>query len=285
MTPSKVVVDDVTMVAERNAVERPRALLLALHGGTYDARYWNHPAAGDASLLVIGEAIGFSVIAVDRPGNGRAVEFAPDGVSLARQVDVLHRLIDQELDGRDLPAFVIGHSLGGVIALMMAADVRGGNLSGIDVAGIPIEFTPDQLAMGQASLANGATRVPAPSRYACEAMFYGSPGCYDPAVVAWGETEHSVPTVETREVFTFADRIGAICGAIHIPTQITIAEHERSSHVDLGTPDRIGAWFANNHRARLEIQRNSGHNISLHHVGRAYHLRAFAFFEECMATR
>jgi hypothetical protein len=27
-------------------------------------------------------------------------------------------------------------------------------------------------------------------------------------------------------------------------------------------------------------QRASGHNISLHHVARAYHLRAIAFFDE-----
>ena len=29
-------------------------------------------------------------------------------------------------------------------------------------------------------------------------------------------------------------------------------------------------------------QRASGHNISLHHVARAYHLRALAFFDEAL---
>ena len=32
---------------------------------------------------------------------------------------------------------------------------------------------------------------------------------------------------------------------------------------------------------RTSLQRASGHNISAHHVGFAYHLRALAFFDEC----
>jgi pimeloyl-ACP methyl ester carboxylesterase len=285
----KIVVDGIALEAERNAVASPRAIVLALHGGGYDARYWHHPGAPDASLLTLGEALGFDVLAVDRPGNARSGADGPFGMALDAQADFLHRLIAQERAGPDQPVFVIGHSLGGVMALMLAAHPRGKALAGIEVSGVPMDFGADHAAMGRALIATaqagGEAWMPVAPREPREAMFFGPAGAYDPAVVAWGETEHPVPGVEVAEVFGFPDRKADICGRITIPAQITVAEHERSSLVDAGSVDRIAALFAHNPDARVLVQRHSGHNISLHHVGRAYHLRALAFFEDCMAMR
>jgi hypothetical protein len=48
--------------------------------------------------------------------------------------------------------------------------------------------------------------------------------------------------------------------------------------------ERYGALFTSSPRAVPEWQRASGHNISLHRVARAYHLRAVAFFDEVLAS-
>jgi hypothetical protein len=47
--------------------------------------------------------------------------------------------------------------------------------------------------------------------------------------------------------------------------------------------ERCGGLFTSSPRVVLEWQRDSGHNISLHRVARAYHLRAVAFFDEVLA--
>jgi pimeloyl-ACP methyl ester carboxylesterase len=44
----------------------------------------------------------------------------------------------------------------------------------------------------------------------------------------------------------------------------------------------IRALFTSAPRVELAWQRASGHNISLYHVARAYHLRAIAFFDEAL---
>jgi hypothetical protein len=48
-------------------------------------------------------------------------------------------------------------------------------------------------------------------------------------------------------------------------------------------PDSCGALFTSSPRVELAWQRASGHNISLHRVARACHLRAIAFFDEALS--
>jgi hypothetical protein len=47
--------------------------------------------------------------------------------------------------------------------------------------------------------------------------------------------------------------------------------------------ESCGALFTSSPRVELAWQLASGHNISLHRVARAYHLRAIAFFDETLA--
>jgi pimeloyl-ACP methyl ester carboxylesterase len=104
-----------------------------------------------------------------------------------RQTEIAADLIDMLRTGSDTgnAVFLIGHSMGAVLALHMAASARAGAIAGLDISGLPFVFD--------------------------EAL-----------------ADTSAPRVEL-------------------------------------------AW-----------QRASGHNISLHHVARAYHLRAIAFFDEAL---
>ena len=71
--------------------------------------------------------------------------------------------------------------------------------------------------------------------------------------------------------------------SVRVPIQLTRAEFENSSGGGREGLERCGALFTSSPRVALQWQVASGHNISLHRVARAYHLRAIAFFDETLA--
>lgn len=67
--PRVVMVDGVPMsglLAE--AAGQPRAVVVALHGGASTAAYFDCPGHPRLSLLRLGARLGFTMIALDRPG-------------------------------------------------------------------------------------------------------------------------------------------------------------------------------------------------------------------------
>src|SRR6516225_4087015 len=72
----------------------PRATIVALHGGGYSADYWNHPLDPAASLLTLGLALGYRVVAIDRPGYGASHGLVRDSVRADRQTEIVLDLID-----------------------------------------------------------------------------------------------------------------------------------------------------------------------------------------------
>jgi pimeloyl-ACP methyl ester carboxylesterase len=270
----------------RTGTGNPRALILALHGGGYDARYWHHPASPSTSLLDAGLAHGFEVIALDRPGNAASLAMAPKGAPLREQADIIFDLIQSEA-GSDLPVFLVGHSLGGIIALTMAADPRAARLSGVETAGTPIRFDEtgmDMLRTGIAAMkGEAAPFMPKPAREQLKGMFFGPAGRFDPEVVAFGPTEHGAPVVEVEGVLEWLETLEDTLPRIRVPVHWTFARHEVSSLFDDQSQPRIAHLLKHNPFVRFAVQEESAHNISLHHVGRAYHMRVLAFCEEVLA--
>lgn len=264
----------------------PSGLVVALHGGGYDARYWHHPGFDSGSLLLLGADLGFEVIALDRPGYAGSAATFPLGDTLAAQADLVFAAIAAADAGRRLPTFLIGHSMGGILSLMMAASDRSGALSGVDVSGVPLVYGDERFATMRARLdpliASGATHLPLNPPEALRTMFFGPEGSYDPRFVAGGDTEHPVPTAELPDALEAPERLPAILELIKAPVQWTIAESENSSEAGEHILLLAASLLRNSRRAITQVQSFSGHNISLHWVARAYHLRAFAFFEECL---
>ncbi|MBG6119987.1 MULTISPECIES: alpha/beta hydrolase [unclassified Sphingobium] len=282
-------VDGQALSALVAAAEAPRAIVIALHGGGHDAQYWHHPLARGCSLLTLGATLGFEVVALDRPGNGESQAAFPEGLAFDRQIDLLFSLVDAHYRARGLPIFLIGHSLGAGLAAHAAIDPRGGIFAGIDVAGMPIRFVPMQLEMmgqraAEARRAGHACLAPlTPS--AMRLMFFGDEGSFDPNVVERDPVIHATPVVETEAAREIVEQAEALVRALDLPVQWTFAAQERSSLFDADILACVTEWLSANRHARVVLQPDSGHNISLHHVGRAYHLRALAFFEEMLARR
>ena len=101
----------------------PRALVLALHGGGMTAEYFHGRAHPDLSLLRLGSGLGYSVLALDRPGYGGSTAVLPDGQALADQVTTVYDALDRFTVQHDIGSgiFVIGHSYGYKLALHLAA--------------------------------------------------------------------------------------------------------------------------------------------------------------------
>lgn len=72
-----------TITGRRARADGPSGLVVALHGGGYDARYWHASDEHQASLLRLGAALGFEVVAVDRPGNRASADAASTGFPLS----------------------------------------------------------------------------------------------------------------------------------------------------------------------------------------------------------
>jgi pimeloyl-ACP methyl ester carboxylesterase len=116
---------------------RPRAVIVALHGGAVTSRYFDVPDWPRLSLLRTGAALGFTVIALDRPGYGRSAPYPDRITTVAQRVALTYGAVDRLLAARPRGAgvFLLGHSQGCVLAVQMAAGERGPDLLGLEIAG------------------------------------------------------------------------------------------------------------------------------------------------------
>jgi pimeloyl-ACP methyl ester carboxylesterase len=259
-----------------------RATILALHGAGYSAGYWDHPLDPDASLLKLGPALGYRVVAIDRPGYGATYGLTGADVRMGRQAQVVLDLVDQL---RRDPAsgagvFLIGHSMGAILVLHMLAAARRRAIAGADFSGMPYRFArpPDRAALERAG------HQPALPGAIRRSLFYGPDGTFDPKVLEAEERIiRPIPAAEVIDAVECAEAGPALAARVTAPVQITWAEFDVSSSGSRATLQELGALFTISPRVDLVWQRGSGHNISLQRVARAYHLRAIAFFDEVLA--
>jgi pimeloyl-ACP methyl ester carboxylesterase len=263
--------------------QSPKATIVALPGGGYTGAYWHHPKYPESSLLDLGAHLGYRVFAVDRPGYGASSAQHPEGVGLAEQVECLTDILNTVGAQPDAGAgiFLVGHSLGGILSLLVASRPRLPKLLGMDVSGVPYRFSPQLSAAVSAAI-----DLPgAPSESSAATMFYGPKGSYEPSLLSSGGdiSAAQCPLIELDESRVWPDQFASVASGITVPVQYTLGEYEMVTLSDTASLQEIAALFTASPRILMHRQPGAGHNISLHHVGRAYHLRALAFFDEVLA--
>jgi pimeloyl-ACP methyl ester carboxylesterase len=252
----------------------PRATVVALHGAGLSAGYFHGQAVPGQSLLTLGAALGYLVLAVDRPGYGSSSGALPHGQLLAEQAATLRAAL--EFVTRTYPVgaglFLLGHSYGGKLALAAAGE-PGAGLLGLDVSGVGHRYAVDP-----AEVAGHPDRRNWP-------IHWGPLGLYPPRTFRLAAPLISeIPALERCEAATWPDRFSQIAARVGVPVRLTFAEHERWWHHDPGSLAELAELLP---APRVIIDRlpHAGHNISLGLAARTYHLRALAFFDECLTSR
>ncbi|MEV1007497.1 alpha/beta fold hydrolase [Streptomyces sp. NPDC049881] len=270
--------DGITLSALlREPDDGPRATVVALHGAGMCARYFDGQAHPDLSLLALGARLGFTVLAVDRPGYGRSAAALPDGRPLADQARVLRAALGdfaaRYATGAGL--FLLGHSFGGKVALVAAADHAPPSLLGVDVSGCGHRYAgPAEDVSALAALLGRAGRR----------RNWGPLALYPPGTFLGGDAVvAATPARERTAAARWPEVYAGLAPRVRVPVRFTFAEHEAWWRHGAADVADLRARLTAAPRVVVDRQPGAGHNISMGWAARAYHLRALAFFEECLA--
>ncbi|MBE1535493.1 hypothetical protein [Actinomadura algeriensis] len=274
-------VDGVPMSALVARVPRPRAIVLALHGGAVSPAYFDAPGHPRLSLLRTGAALGFTVIALARPGYGASAPHAAEVAPAGRRVDLAYRAVDALLGPgpRGAGLFVIAHSVGCELAVRMAARGRGDGLLGLELSGTGRRH--HEAAAGILAPQNGNRLPPARS---IRDLIWGPGHLYPADVIGHRALQARSPAYEGDVVPPWPARLPELAARVRVPVRYTLAEHETVWSPGRAALDDIAALFTGSPRVLVDEQTGGGHNLSLGHAAAAYHLKVLAFAEECAAA-
>lgn len=106
------------LVRKWNASETPKGIIIAIHGGMAHSGDWDLPAQ-------FYNQKGYELHALDLPGHGTYAEMNPGKKNLLDidtfdiYVERVHDLVQsKQSESPDLPIYIFGHSMGGLIALL-----------------------------------------------------------------------------------------------------------------------------------------------------------------------
>lgn len=258
---------------------RPRAVIVALHGGATTSAYFDCPGHSELSLLRTAAAAGFTVLALDRPGYGSSRPFADHFDDPQRRVEAMYTAIDRHLGSRPRGAgvFLASHSAGCHLGLRMAGDERGGRLLGLELAGTGRRRQPRAEEILSESRPEGR-RV--------SELLWRPTRLYPPELIGGGPIAAGGPRYEAAQMATWTEvYFPALAGRTRIPVRYTVGEHERVWRNDPAGLADVAALFTAAPRVVLNVQPNSGHNLSVGHTATAYHLKLLSFVEECVLAR
>jgi pimeloyl-ACP methyl ester carboxylesterase len=281
--PRVVLVDGVPMSGLMAAAADPRGVIVAFHGGASTAAYFDCPGHPRLSLLRAGASLGYTVIALARPGYGASAPY-PDAMQRPEQrVALAYGAIDKILGSspRGAGLFLVAHSAGCELAVRMAANETAEHaaLIGLELAGTGLQYAD---AANEILKTATATTRPVGLR---ELLW--QPAHLYPADVLSGITNSSTGALyEAAMVEDWARQdFPALAGEVRVPVQFSVAEYERVWKSDPEALAEIAAMFTAAPRFVINDQVGAGHNLSLSVSAAAYHLKVLSFVEDCVVAR
>ncbi|MFF0224082.1 alpha/beta hydrolase [Streptomyces sp. NPDC004629] len=256
---------------------RPRAVIVALHGGATTSTYFDHPGHPRLSLLRTASAAGFTVIALDRPGYGSSAGHDEHLQTAEQRTDFAFAAVDTLLGDRDggLGVFLWAHSAGCELTVRMASDPRGAGLLGVELAGMGRTHHPKVLTAMEEW-----RRDPGRTRPDLRSALWDPPHAYPPDVYGGHGIGATSPSYEGRRA-DWHDEFARLAARVPVPVHITLAEYEQVwTNGPEGLAD-LASMFTGSPRLVLHEQAGAGHNTSVSRTALAYHLHVLAFVEEC----
>lgn len=263
---------------------QPKALLVALHGGTYSSKYFD---TAPSWLLDFCASLGYSILALDRPGYGAATSVPPDRLSFNGQVPILRQALAEIWDTygqQSAGMFLIGHSIGGMIALLLAAEQPHERLLGLNMTGSGALYQT-QTSAAFATLMNDAPAVVMDQSIKV-AVMYGPPWSY-PEELAKLDPERDVPCPmpEFVEAQKWGTRLPQVAGNVRVPVQFIVPQYDGIWRADPEALRPVAGMFSAAPFVDVGMQRMAGHSAELHTLARAFYMKILAFVEECIVYR
>ena len=281
--PRVVLVDGVPMSGLIAEAADPRAVIVAFHGGASTAAYFDCPGHPWLSMLRVGAALGFTVVALDRPGYGASAPY-PDAMQYPEQrVALAFGAVDKILGSnpRGAGLFLLAHSAGCELAVRMTVDesAERERLLGLELAGTGLQYADDAT-----EILKTATSINRPTGLR-ELLW--QPAHLYPADVLSAMTNSA--TGALYEAAMVKDWPGqdfpTLAARVRVPVQFSVAGHERVWRSDAAALADIAAIFTASPRFVVNHQVDASHNLSLSINAAAYHLKVLSFVEECVTAR
>jgi hypothetical protein len=112
---------------------------------------------------------------------------------------------------------------------------------------------------------------------------WGPRRLYPPSTFAEGVLPATrLATVPINEAAEWPRQFRSFAPRVRVPVRITLGEHERLWVVSEEHFAALRAVLVSSPRVETDVQPGAGHNVSLSRAGRAYHMKALAFAEECI---
>jgi pimeloyl-ACP methyl ester carboxylesterase len=264
--------------SETSAEDLP--LIVALPGGSYTSAYFDVPGH---SLLETGRANGFEVIALDRPGYGGSDALPLGEVTFARNAEVLDAAIAHlwETRGRGRPGVVVvGHSMGGAIAVHMAASRPAWPLLGIAISGIH-DTAPEMVMRAWDAMPPGQPVDFGPEQR--RMFFYGPDWTIEDDIVERADVSAAlIPIEELQEVMgDWARSASTLAAKVQVPVQYVAVEYERLWTITPESVNEFANYFSASPFVDSSLMPGVGHDVDHHRAGRAFQLRQLAFAMQC----
>ncbi|MFC4376197.1 alpha/beta hydrolase [Nocardia halotolerans] len=273
-------VDGFPISARLAEAPRPRAVILALHGGATTSAYFDCPGHPRLSLLRTAPRFGFTVLALDRPGYGASHHRASELTDPDRIVDLIHQALDAHMAGleRGAGVFLMAHSAGSPHAVRFAADERGAALLGLELAGTGREHHATAAAvLGTHERADAD---------AVRELLWQPSWLYPPEMLGGNPIAAKTPRYEGAVLRRWPDRdFPDLAARVRIPVHFSAGEYENVWRNDTESLAEVAALFTAAPRVLAEQLPAGGHGLSIGHSAAAYHLRVLAFAEECVIAR
>ena len=259
-------------------------LVVAVHGGSYDSEYFD--VAG-YSLLNRAEANGIPIVAIDRPGYGEVPLLAAGEMTLAGQGRFLVKALADvwQLHGKGRVGIVlIGHSIGGAIALYAAANPGDVPLLGVAISGVGLRTPSEHRPMWESLPDLDLVSMPAEVK---DFVMFGPPNSYDiRAPVCTRISDRRAPKAELIDIVsTWHDNVDDVLGAIEVPVHYRQAEFDKLWIVDQGEVDGFAAALRRSPKVDADMLRGTGHCLDFHHIGASFQLSQLSFALQCAVER
>jgi pimeloyl-ACP methyl ester carboxylesterase len=275
--PRVVMVGAVPMSGLVAEVPDPRAVIIAIHGGATSAAYFDCPGHPRLSLLRKAASLGYTAIALDRPGYGASALYQDEMAAAERRVELVYGAVDKIVGsgGSGAGVFLLGHSAGCELALRMAVDDRRTDVLGVELAGTGLRYHPDAKAV--LSQATTMRRPPGLRDLLWQPVDFYPPDVLTGALSAPGAAyEAEVTTNWPRRDFA------ATAARVRVPVEFSVADHESVWETSPAAVAGIAALFTASPRVVVNEVADSGHNLSVGLTADVYHEHVLSFIEECV---